>query len=154
MELTLWEQKLLEDLKKFEGLRLRPYNDSLGFATIGYGHLIARRPVKQQDFTEWHGFTKEDAERLLLSDMLKHNAEALAMFPWIAKLDPVRKTVLFGMAFQMGVPTLQTFRNTLKFAENGEYSSAADGMANSLWARQTPSRAKVLVERMRKGTWE
>lgn len=30
-------------IQKHEGLRLDPYNDSKGFCTVGYGHLIARQ---------------------------------------------------------------------------------------------------------------
>jgi lysozyme len=36
-------------LKSEEALRLTPYNDAHGFATVGYGHLIRRGPVEPTD---------------------------------------------------------------------------------------------------------
>ena len=38
-----------------EGVKLTPYNDSKGFATIGVGHLIAKRKVTEQDKKDWSG---------------------------------------------------------------------------------------------------
>ena len=33
-------------IKQSEGLRLVPYNDAVGNATVGYGHLLHRGPLK------------------------------------------------------------------------------------------------------------
>jgi lysozyme len=38
-------QKGIDLIRQFEGFKLVPYNDSAGFATVGMGHLIAKRPV-------------------------------------------------------------------------------------------------------------
>ncbi len=151
MELSLWERHLLEELKVFEGLRLEPYNDHLGYATIGYGHLIAKRGVTAADKAAYKGFTKEDAEVLLLEDMIEKIEEVGRRIPFFNGLDSVRKTVLVGMAFQMGVDGLLKFKDTLKAIDQGRYRDAGIAMSNSLWARQTPSRAKILVERMISG---
>lgn len=153
MELSFWEQKLLSDLKKFEGLRLTPYNDSEGYATIGYGHLIAKRPVNDEDFELWKGFDKEDAEAYLLSDALKAADAVAKALPFYAKLDDARKSVLVGMAFQMGPSGLLGFKNTLKYVEQGNYTQAAANMRGSLWYKQTPNRAERLAKRMENGTW-
>ena len=153
MELSLWERHLLSELKVFEGLELKPYNDSLGFATIGYGHLIAKRKVTPQDVKDFKGFTKEDAGSLLIEDMAKKIAEVERRIPFFSGLDSVRKTVIVGMAFQMGVDGLLQFKDTLKAVDQGRYKDAGIAMSNSLWARQTPGRAKILVERMVKGTF-
>ena len=56
-------------IREFEGCRLEPYNDPAGFATIGVGHLIARRPVNQQDRDRYAGFTQAAADRLLKCDL-------------------------------------------------------------------------------------
>ena len=39
---------------------------------------------------------------------------------------------------------------TLHYIENGKYRSASVEMLDSLWAKQTPNRAKELSERMAK----
>lgn len=49
--------------KHFEGLRLKAYADPLGFATIGYGHLIKAG----ENFDG--GITEEQAHGLLISDI-------------------------------------------------------------------------------------
>ncbi len=75
-------------LKQFEGLgnkeaieydtdgnikKLFLYNDSSNYATIGYGHLIARKTVEslnQEEKDKWiNGITLERAEELLLEDI-------------------------------------------------------------------------------------
>jgi lysozyme len=38
--------------------------------------------------------------------------------------------------------------------QSGRYSDAAKGMLSSLWAKQTPARAKRMSEQMRTGVWQ
>jgi GH24 family phage-related lysozyme (muramidase) len=62
-----------------EGLRLDPYNDSAGHATIGVGHLIHRGPVTAADRQRFAGFTRADAIRLLKSDVASREAAVTSM---------------------------------------------------------------------------
>ncbi|MCS3870875.1 RHS repeat-associated protein [Chryseobacterium ginsenosidimutans] len=53
-----------------EGVKLRPYNDSKGFATIGIGHLIGYRKYTTTDVRNWAWFdTKEEAMTLFKQDL-------------------------------------------------------------------------------------
>lgn len=61
--------KGLEDLAREEGLRLAPYNDSAGHATVGVGHLIHRGPVTAADRRRYAGFTRSQAIALLKRDV-------------------------------------------------------------------------------------
>lgn len=61
---------------------------------------------------------------------------------------------LLNMAFQMGVDGLLGFKNTLELIRTGSYEKAAEGMLSSLWAKQTPARAKRLAVQMRTGVWQ
>jgi lysozyme len=154
MKLSEWESWLMRELRKEEGLRLIPYNDHLGFATVGYGHLIAKRNVTPEDLREWEGFTQEEAEDLLYEDVSKTINAVRKRVPFFDALDGPRKTVLAGMAFQMGVEGLLLFKNMLRAVDKGLYKEAGMEMMNSLWAKkQTPKRAKKLVERMVSGKW-
>lgn len=154
MQLSEWESWLLKELRKEEGLRLIPYNDHLGFATIGYGHLIAKRNFTQEDVREWAGFTLGEAEDLLYEDLSKNVNAVRKRIAFFDSLDGPRKTVLVGMAFQMGVDGLLEFKNMLRAVDKGLYKEAGLEMMNSLWAKkQTPKRAKKLVERMVSGKW-
>lgn len=59
--------RALDLIKQFEGLRLKAYKDSVDIATIGYGSTrIDGRRVRIGE-----KITKEKAEQLLLSDVLR-----------------------------------------------------------------------------------
>jgi lysozyme len=54
----------------------------------------------------------------------------------------------------MGVHGLMQFKSTLNLIELGDYNAAADNMLKSLWASQTPNRAKEMATQMRTGQWQ
>ena len=139
-------QNLIKQLRDEEGEVLSAYQDHLGFWTIGVGRLIDKR--------KGGGITKEESEYLLSNDISKVNAQLDANIPWWRNLDEPRQAVLQGMAFQMGIAGLLGFKNTLKMIESGDYEGAGKGMLNSLWAKQTPARAKRMSEQMRTGEWQ
>lgn len=139
-------QNLIKQLRDEEGEVLSAYQDHLGFWTIGVGRLIDKR--------KGGGITKEESEYLLSNDISKVNAQLDINMPWWRKLDEPRQAVLQGVAFQMGIAGLLGFKNTLKMIESGDYEGAGKGMLNSLWAKQTPSRAKRMSEQMRTGEWQ
>jgi lysozyme len=129
---------IAERLKRDEGYSATPYKDSVGVWTIGYGTNITSI---SQDEAEW-----------LLRHRLSLAAQALVLAcPWVEALDDIRLEVLINMAYNMGVPTLLSFRQTLAAVEQGRYGDAADGMLASLWARQVGPRAIRLAEMMRHG---
>lgn len=135
-----------KQLRKDEGEVLTAYQDSLGFWTIGIGRLIDKR--------KGGGITQEESSYLFQNDLKKVISALDKRIPWWTKLDEARKGVLINMSFQMGIDGLLGFKNTLRMIEQGQYSAAADGMLNSLWARQTPNRAKRLSTQMRTGEWQ
>jgi lysozyme len=139
-------QNLIKQLRDEEGEVLSAYQDHLGFWTIGVGRLIDKR--------KGGGITKEESEYLLSNDISKVNAQLDINMPWWRQLDEPRQAVLQGMAFQMGIAGLLGFKNTLKMIESGDYEGAGKGMLNSLWAKQTPARAKRMSEQMRTGEWQ
>jgi lysozyme len=62
--------------------------------------------------------------------------------------------VLIGMAFQMGVPGLLTFKKTLGAVQDQRFAHASGLMLQSLWARQTPGRAARMARQMETGEWQ
>lgn len=125
---------------------LHEYKDHLGFSTIGIGRLIDKR--------KGGGITPEESAYLLANDIARKTAELDKRLPWWMSLDDARRGVLLSMAFQMGVDGLLGFKNTLAMIQTGDYAGAAKGMLNSLWAKQTPERAKRMAEQMRVGIWQ
>jgi len=55
------------------------------------------------------------------------------------------------MAFNMGIPVLKTFKNTLNSVLLQDYNDASRRMLQSKWAGQVKRRADVLSEIMRIG---
>lgn len=132
-------------LRGEEGEVLTEYKDHLGYSTIGVGRLI--------DARKGGGITAEESAYLLSNDIQKKLSELERKLPWIKELDEARRGVLLSMAFQMGTAGLLGFKNTLEMVRTGRYTDAAKGMLNSLWAKQTPQRAKRHSEQMRTGKW-
>lgn len=128
-----------------EGEVLHAYQDHLGYWTIGVGRLIDKR--------KGGGITPEESACLLSNDIDKRLVELDRRLPWFKRLSEPRQGVLLNMSFQMGVDGLLGFRNTLAMVQSGDYAGAADGMLQSVWAQQTPARAKRMSEQMRTGRW-
>lgn len=138
-------QEIERQLRRDEGEVLHEYKDSLGYSTIGIGRLIDKR--------KGGGISAAESAYLFGNDLDAKTKEVRRRLPWLDRLDEARKGVLINMAFQMGVDGLLGFKNTLAMIERGDYAAAADGMLNSLWAKQTPARAKRLSDQMRDGKW-
>jgi lysozyme len=143
---TYDREKLRRQLKLHEGFRSHAYQDSLGFWTIGIGRLIDKR--------KGGGITEDEAYYLLENDIIEKERELFARFPWIGKLDDARQRVLLDMAFNLGVPGLAGFKNTLAHVEAGRYAQAAENMLKSKWASQVGIRARRLAKAMETGTLE
>lgn len=78
----LTSQGGIQRIRGFEGVRLEPYNDPAGHATIGVGHLIHAGPVTQADRDHYRGFTIADADKLLMRDLVRFEAPVRAAAPW------------------------------------------------------------------------
>jgi lysozyme len=138
--------ELVRQLKGDEGVVPHAYQDHLGFWTIGVGRLIDKR--------KGGGLRPDEITYLLNNDIDDRTNELNRRLPWFQNLDDARKGVLVNMSFQMGVDGLMGFKNTLKLVEQGKYENAAHAMLQSLWAKQTPERAKRMSEQMRTGLWQ
>lgn len=137
--------RLETQLRRDEGEVLSAYQDHLGYWTIGVGRLIDKR--------KGGGITREESSYLLGNDIAKRAAGLSSALPWTDGLDEARRGVLLNMAFQMGLQGLLGFRNTLATIQSGNYKLAAQQMLQSLWATQTPERAKRLSDQMADGQW-
>lgn len=132
-------------LEREEGRKAYVYKDHLGYDTIGVGILVDKR--------KGGGLRPEEINYILTNRIKLITKDIMEKLPWARNLDEVRLAVLQSMAFQMGVEGLLKFKNTLAMIQKGDYQTAASGMLNSLWAKQTPERAKRLSNQMARGKW-
>ncbi len=128
---------LREMLKGHEGLELKPYTDSVGKLSIGFGRNL-------QDV----GISAAEAEFLLDNDIADAIRRTKQAFPWFDTLDPVRQDVIVMMAFNVGVAKLGDFIKMIQAIKNGDFYLASQEMMDSAWARQVGSRALVLSRMM------
>jgi lysozyme len=141
-----FDNNIIRLLRGDEGEVLHVYNDHLGYATIGVGHLVDKR--------KGGAISKAASAFILAEDIAEKSADLDRNLPWWRTLNEARQGVLLSMAFQMGITGLLGFKNTLAMVKAGDYDGGAKGMLNSLWARQTPERAKRMSEQMRTGEWK
>ena len=134
------KEKLINLLKKHEGIRLKPYLDTVGKLTIGVGRNL-----------DDVGISKDEAEMMLLNDIDRSIHDLDHHLPWWINLDETRQTVLIDMCFNLGISRLLGFENTLKSIESGNYEIASQQMLQSKWAIQVGNRAKELSQMMKEG---
>ena len=131
---------LKDMLKQEEGFSGRPYKDTLGFSTIGYGRNLDVR-----------GISEAEAETMLENDICWANNQLFSCYPWLKALDDPRKYVLISMVFNMGIGKFRDFDKMLSALKRTDFETASKEMLNSEWAKQTKSRAVKLAEIMRTG---
>lgn len=124
-------------LKKEEGFSKKPYLDTLGIPTIGYGFTY---------------LTEEESELILehrVRDMVNQVHRYLTNEHIL--LDEYRVCVLANMAYQLGWNGVLKFKNMWKAIRNKDYETAALEMMKSKWYRDTPARCTLQASRMRAG---
>jgi lysozyme len=138
-----------------EGFKAAPYIDSEGFPTVGTGFKIGPKGAPLSNYT----FTiPQQVNDVWLQSLVEDTIAKMNTYPTIVaalKLcNAARRDILVSMAYQMGVGGLAAFKNTLAMLAAGNPSGAADGMLKSLWAKQTPARAKRHADVMRSGNMD
>lgn len=132
---------LKAELERDEGLRLKPYRDSVGKLTIGIGRNL-----------DDVGISQKEAEFLLDNDLTRTLARLDASLPKWRELDTVRQRVVANMAFNLGVGKLFEFKKMLAALDKKDYAEAAIQMLDSTWATQVGERAQRLAKMMRDGS--
>ena len=129
---------LIADIKAHEGYSKKMYKDTLGYPTIGIGFLVSSLELD------------EDVCDIILERRLKKNEEVLQRkMTYYSNLPIEVQNIIQNMYYQLG-NRLFNFVKTLHYIENGKWRAASLEMLQSLWAKQTPNRAKELSERMAK----
>lgn len=101
-----------------------------------------------QDFIDF-GISKEEALFLLRNDIEDCKKALSSYLPWTDKAPDELKEILLNMTFNMGIGKLLTFKNTLKYMQEGNYKLASENMLKSKWARQVGMRAVRLSDRVK-----
>ena len=129
---------LIESIKQHEGYVGVVYKDSLGIDTIGYGFAIKDLELD------------EDICEIILERKLKQLEDMINLkFSWYKYMPQEIKDVVMEMCYQLGVTGVSKFKKTISFLQNKQFHDASEEMLDSLWAKQTPNRAKELSNRVK-----
>tara|TARA_Y100000992_G_C21193545_1_gene456799 strand:+ start:201 stop:662 length:462 start_codon:yes stop_codon:yes gene_type:complete len=138
-----------EQLAEDEGIVLEIYNDHLGYATFGIGHLITE---DDPEYGQEVG-TPVSAERVrecFDNDILIADGECVGLYGielWTDLPQEVRE-ILINMMFNMGRPRLSKFKKMNAWIEQRNWINAAAEGRDSRWYQQVPNRAERLMSRL------
>ena len=141
-------EALREELKEDEGCVYEVYNDHLGYATFGIGHLIL-------DSDPEHGAeigTAVSESRVIeafQSDIVGVLSDCDPLYDDFEDLPEEAQRIIANMMFNMGRPRLSKFKGMKRGVDARDWNAAADEMVDSNWYRQVTNRADRLVVRMR-----
>lgn len=122
--------RIVEMLKRHEGLRLHPYYCSQKKLSLGIG-----RNLQDRGITESEAFYLLHGDINLVQEELTKNWGVWRTFPEKARL------VCIDMTFQMGITGFMKFKETRKLMELGKWLEASEEVLRSRYAVQTPNRA-------------
>ena len=130
---------LIDSIKKHEGYVGIVYKDSLGIDTIGYGFAIKDLELD------------EDICEIILERKITQLIDRINnKFSWYKYMPQEIKDIVTEMCYQLGVTGFSKFKKTIAYLQDKKWEEASVEMLDSLWARQTPNRAKEMSERVKK----
>ena len=130
-------KSLIKKIKEHEGYRASVYQCTEGFDTIGYGFAI-----KDLQLSE------EICDIILAEKLAKLQFDISNKFDWFDDSPELVKDVVTNMCYQLGLSGFSKFKQTIYYLETEQYEEASVECLDSLWAKQTPNRAKELSEQL------
>ena len=141
-------EKLREELEADEGVKYEIYNDHLGYATFGIGHLILDSDPEQGSSVGTPVSESRVAEAFE-SDIVGVLSDCETLYDDFEDLPEEAQRIIANMMFNMGRPRLSKFKGMKRGVDARDWNAAADEMVDSNWYKQVTNRADRLVNRMR-----
>lgn len=129
-----WRERLTEFTKRHEGYRDKPYADTVGKLTGGWGHNLTDNGLPMHVWQIVYDIDEAEALRA---------AEAL---PYWTDLPDNWRMIVPAMIFQLGAGGFAGFHKLNAALADGDYERARHQMLASNWAAQTPKRAQELYD--------
>lgn len=139
-----------DQLIRDEGWKNEAYPDPLTGGnpwTIGVGHT-------GPEVYEGLIWSDQRIQTVLNSDINATEKAMIYAFPWALTLDPIRRSALHNMVFNMGVYRVSQFKKMIRALSLGHFNDAADEALDSKWAKQVGGRAQRLAKQIRIGEWQ
>jgi lysozyme len=140
MTLTARAQ-LRQDVMAAEGCRLKPYKDTVGKWTVGYGRNLSDV-----------GITKLEAEVLLDHDLADAELQCRKTFEWFEALSDARQRAVTELVFNLGLKGFSGFTKTIAAIRAKDFQMAAANLLKSKWKTDVgPTRSNRIAELLRRG---
>lgn len=130
-------EPLIIMLKRHEGFRAKPYKDTVGVLTIGYGHNLDE-PL-----------SKEAADALLRTDIRRAIRDLIVIFPDLYEFGERRANALIDMMFNLGKTRFLGFEQMIAAIKDKDWQLAADEAKDSDWFVQVKSRGEEIVSMLK-----
>ena len=137
-------QKLLDMLKRHEGVESHVYRCSAGFETIGAGRNISKSGL---------GLSDDEVDYLLENDIVRVIKELSSEYPWFKDLDDVRKDAIIDISFNLGATRLRGFKRALAAMDAADYKTASLEFLDSKWSRDVKGRSAELAYMIEMGEY-
>ena len=135
-----------DEIKKMiiahEGIRNKPYKDSLGLWTVGVGHLIGDGKSLPP---EWNREFSQEEIMKMFEDDYAHHRLAAQKIPGFGKLGTSGQGALTDLTFNMGPSWIQKWPKLKEQLANSDLAGAASNLEGSKWYGQVKSRGPTIV---------
>ena len=141
-------EQLRKQLELDEGVKYEIYNDHLGYATFGVGHLVLE---SDPEYGSELGTSISESRVIEAFEQDCENVlrDCNILYENFDDLPEEVQQIVANMMFNMGRPRLSKFKGMKRGVDAEDWNAAADEMVDSAWYRQVPNRAERLVKRMR-----
>ena len=138
-------EQFIAQLKRHEGLRLKPYQCTENKTTLGFGRNIEDR-----------GISEEEALFMLMNDMKVVEEDIGTIFTTEERerMGDIRIAVVGNMLYNIGRGRFKGFKKAIAAMKTGDFDEAAAQMKDSRWYQQVPNRAEELCQQMATGRWQ
>ena len=137
--------KLVEMIKRHEGVKSKVYLCSAGYETIGVGRNISE---------SGRGLSEDEIDYLLENDIERVKQELQDTYFWCSGLNEARRDAMVDICFNLGLTKLRGFTNALTAMSREQFDVAADEFMDSKWAKQVGMRAIRVTEMIRDGEYQ
>ena len=138
------EQMLIID----EGIRLLPYQDTLGNWTVGIGHLLLG------GFDPFRPLSLHAVADLLAGDIeIAYKGALRCVGSALTTLEVPRQHAIINMVFNLGETKFKLFHRTLDGIRNKNWNHVGNCLGQTRWFSQVKNRAVRVVDTIRHGVY-
>ena len=145
---------VIATLKTEEGFRAKPYLDTRGFLTVGYGSRIDEELSPAETACLGHdnpplSVTEDQADCLLRVHVKELDACLGRSWPPLRSAGEWERYALLLMGYQIGCHGVLGFHDMLAALARGDTEAAIQAALDSDWDEETPRRALLVVGALR-----